>query len=435
VTGPAETGSEAGAPGLRGRSAAALRAWRSAIGNRWAFAALATLLYWLDAHALRPLVTIRLDELGASDAQIALTVTAFSGFSLMLAIPGGRLIDRIGLRRVLVASAVGMAASGVGYALATTPAQILGIQAINGVVELGVWLALQTLVSHAGAGESLTRQLALFSLAWGIGVAVGPAIGGAVYGAAGFHVLGLVYAGGALLTLASSLLSPYRGREVSAQEAHTKTSGLMDAMRAIVSRPAVRGVLLASFVALYVQSIRLSFYPLFLERQGVSLSQIGFVLSLMGVASIAVRLPLPALLRWLGAGRVLVLSMWIAVAGIGVTPWLGSVWALAIAAAGIGIGYGVNPAVTVELIARDTQPDERGLAMGLRVASNRLAQMVQPAVFGGISSALSMAAAFPLSGALLAALTMWTARASESMSTIRRRGLEAAEPARAAKQA
>jgi MFS family permease len=432
VTGPVEGGLEAGPAALWRRSAASLAPWRSAIASRWALASLATLLYWLAAHSLRPLVTIRLDELGASDAQIALTVTAFSAFSLMLAIPGGRLIDRIGLGRMLVASSVGMALVGVAYALATSPEQILVIQAVNGVVELGVWLALQTLVSHAGAGEFLTRQLALFSLAWGVGLAVGPAIGGAVYGAAGFAPLGLVYAGGSLLMLVAALLAPYRAREASARESRAEPPRLMRSMRAIVGRPAVKGVLLASFVALYVQAIRMSFYPLFLERQGVSLSQIGFVLSLMGVASIAIRLPLPALLRWFGAGRVLVLSMWVAVVGIGVTPWLGSVWAIAIAAVGIGVGYGVNPAVTVELMARDTEPEERGLAMGLRVTSNRLAQISQPAVFGTISSVLSMAAAFPVSGALLAALTVWTARASESMSSVRRRGVEAAEPAGAA---
>jgi MFS family permease len=405
--------------------------WRAALGNRWTFASVATLLYWLTAHSLRPLVTIRLDELHASDAQIGLTVAAYAAFSLLLAIPGGRLIDRVGLMRVLAASAVGMALVGVGYALATTPNQVLALQAAGGVAELGVWLALQALVSHAGSGETLTRQLSLFSLAWGVGLAVGPAIGAGIYGAEGFAPLGVVYGGGALLVLVAAALAPYRGREASTSEEQGPPLGIVRSTRAIMSRPAVKGVLLASFVALYVQAIRMSFYPLFLRRQGLALSEIGLILSLMGVASIAVRLPLTALLRWLGAGRVLVYSMWLAVIGMAITPWLGSVWAFAIAAVAVGVGYGVNPVVTVELMAHDTEPRERGLAMGLRVTSNRLAQISQPVVFGVLASAFSVAAAFPVSGALLAALTVWTSRASETITSVRNRGVQAGEPARA----
>jgi MFS family permease len=405
---------------LTRRSAGWLAPWVSALRSRWAFASLAVLLYWLAAHSLRPLVTIRLDELHASDAQIALTVGVYSLFSLVLALPGGRLIDRIGVMRVLLVSLTAMVLVGVGYALATTPDQILVLQAVNGVVELGVWLALQALATHAGGGEFLTRQLALFSLAWGVGLAVGPALGGAIYGAVGFQPLGLVYAGVSLLALAAVPLVPYRGREESGRDGDGPLPGMLRSTRAMLGRPAVKGVLLASFVALFVQAIRLSFYPLFLKREGISLSQIGLILSLMGVASIAVRLPLPALLRRFGAGPVLVWSMWLAVVGIGLTPWLDTVWALAIGAVAIGIGYGVNPAVTVELLARDTRPEQRGLAMGLRVTSNRLAQISQPVVFGGLTAALGMASAFPISGVLLAGLTLWTAAASESMTSAQR---------------
>ena len=126
---------------LSRRPAEWLAPWVSAVRSRWAFASLAVLLYWLAAHSLRPLVTIRLDELGATDAQIALTVAAYSVFSLLLAIPGGRLVDRVGVMRVLVVSLTAMVLVGVGYALATTPEQIIALQAVNGVVELGVWLA------------------------------------------------------------------------------------------------------------------------------------------------------------------------------------------------------------------------------------------------------------------------------------------------------
>ncbi|MBA3621058.1 MAG: MFS transporter [Euzebyales bacterium] len=388
--------------------------------SRWALAAAATLLYWFAAHSLRPLVTLRLDELGASDAKTGLIVAAYSFVSLFVALPAGRVVDRLGVFRVLGAALVGMALIGIGYALATTPDHIFVLQVVNGVVELFVWLALQAMVSHAGSGSFLTRQLSLFSLAWGVGIAVGPILGAAVYARYGFAPLGGLYAGLSLLALVGLLVPDQGLRQHQAPSAEQRSSAAT--VRRITARPAVKGVLLSSFVALYVNSIKMSFYPLFLERAGLSVPRIGVLLSVIGVASLAVRVVLPAALRRWDPGSVLVWSMWASVLPIAVTPWLGAYWALAAAAALIGLGYGVNPPVTVQLMALHTEPAERGLAMGLRVTSNRLAQVAQPLVFGALISTVGMAAAFPASGVLLGALTLWAGSEASRMS------LPAAEP-------
>lgn len=387
--------------------------WR-ALHDRWAFVSLATLLYWFAAHSLRPLVTLRLDELGAGDAQIALTVAAYPFFSLFFAIPGGRLVDRIGIPKVLTVSLIGMVLVGIGYVAADSPLEILLIQVPNGVIEVGVWLALQSLVSHAGSGPFLTRQLALFSLAWGVGLAVGPAVGGIVYEGLGFQPLGFVYAAAALGSLLSCSLVSRRGFPGRGAGGDGDQS-VFEGVRHVMKSPAVKGVLLSSFVALYLQSLKQSFYPLLLERNGIPVSQIGVLLSVMGITSLLIRVPLPSLMGRHGSGRVLVWGMWLSVLGIALTPWVGSVWLLGALALVIGAGYGVNPPITVELMARHTQPEERGLAMGIRVTSNRLAQVLQPVVFGALASATSLALAFPASGVLLGAVTFMASRETDRM--------------------
>ena len=375
--------------------------------SRWALVSLATFLYWLAAHSLRPLITLRLDDLGASGVEIGWIVAAYPLFSLFLALPGGRAIDRLGLRRVLFGSLVGMALAGLGYALARTPLQILAVQVVNGIVELGVWLALQALASHAGGGGFLTRQLSMFSLAWGAGIAVGPVVGAAIYARFGFPPLGVGYAAGAVLALGCVALVPYRDPAVDPDRPR---GGAVRELRALARRPAVKAVVLSSFVALYVISIKNSFYTLFLEESGVPLARIGLLLSVAGLASLSIRVPLPRLLHRWGAARVLVFGMWLAVAAVTVTPWLQSFPALLVGAALMGAGYGSNPPVTVELLARGSAAGERGMAMALRVSANRSAQIVQPLVFGGMIAAAGLAAAFPLSGLLLAGMTGWTSR-------------------------
>jgi predicted MFS family arabinose efflux permease len=287
---------------------------------------------------------------------------------------------------------------------------------VNGLAELGVWLALQALVTHAGAGEFLSRQLWLFSLGWGIGLAVGPIVGGVVLEQVGFPALGFLFAA---LSLAATVVVvvPYpRGHDPTAGPG-SRSPSEKSALRTIARRPAVKGVLLSSYVILFVNAIRMSFYPLYLEQEGISLSRIGVLLSIFGGASLLIRFVLQRVVRRWGAGRVLVWSMWLCVVPMAATPWLsGQYWLLLAAAALAGSAYGLNPPVTVELMARHTTPSERGVAMGMRITSNRLAQVTQPLLFGGVAASASVVAAFPIAGVLLAGLTLWTWREADRIS-------------------
>ena len=85
-----------------------------ALRSRWALVSLATLLYWLASHALRPMVAVRLDELGSSVGQIALVVAVWPMLAIVLAVPLGVAVDRKGIAPFLFAGLVGMVATGLG---------------------------------------------------------------------------------------------------------------------------------------------------------------------------------------------------------------------------------------------------------------------------------------------------------------------------------
>ncbi len=379
--------------------------WRETFTHRWAFVAVAALLYWIASHSLRPFVVVRLDELGASTQEIGFVAAAYAFVALFLAIPGGRAIDRLGITRVMYGSLVAMVLLGVMYAFADTILQLLLLQVVNGVVELGVWLSVQTLATHAGTGDALAKQLSLFSFMWGLGIAIGPTLGGLVYDGLGFSALALVYAGVTALMLLTLVLAPRAPAGV-----RTRGGRLgRDATR-IARQPAIRGVLVSSFVAMYVISIKSTFYPLLLQDRGIDLVLIGVLLSLMGVASLAVRVCLPYLLRTIGPSRVLALGSVAAIVGISVTPWLFHPVLLVLGALLTGAGYGSNPPVAMQLLGEHSSREERGLVMGLRATSSRLAQVIQPVAFGSLAAAVGTALTFPVSGLLLAAVAVSTRR-------------------------
>lgn len=348
---------------------------------------------------------MRLDALGASTQEVGLVAASYAFFALVLAIPGGRAIDRLGSTRVLYGSLVAMVGVGGAYAFADTIPQLFVLQMVNGVVELGVWLSVQTLASHAGTGDALAKHLSLFSFAWGLGIAVGPTMGGLVYDRVGFAALAFTYGALAAAMLVAMWFAPTRPAGL-----RTRGGGLgRDAWHTAV-QPAIRSVLLSSFVAMYIISIKNTFYPLLLQDRGIAVPFIGVLLSIMGVASLGVRVSLPVLLRRIGPGAVLMLGTVVGVVGISCTPWLLHPAMLVAAAVITGAGYGSNPPVAMQLLGEHSAESNRGLVMGLRAASSRLAQVLQPVIFGSLATAAGTALAFPISGAALTVMALWTRR-------------------------
>lgn len=384
--------------------------------GRWTLLSVATLLYWISTQALRPYMSLHLTDLGASETQIGLAIAAHPFLSMFLAIPAGRLLDERGIRKYLVVSLVLMSLVGAGYAVAGTVAHIFILQMAAGLSELGAWVAIQTLITQAGEGETRARHLALFSLMWGVGIAVGPSIGAWLYDSAQFPALAALYGGCSLAALAAVAGVPYRDSTRPApllRDSAPRTT--TERLLAMARRPSVLAVLLASFVTLWANSLRTSFYPIFLVENGASLRLIGFLISLAGVTTLIIRIALPWLLRRFRSGLLLVLAVTALVVALTATPLLrGSGVALAIASAVFGLGFGLANPLTLELMTQHTQVNERGLAMGMRVAANRVAQVLQPIAFGVVAGPFGMATGFLSAGLVMAGGTAWTAVATRN---------------------
>lgn len=376
------------------------------VRSRWLFVSLVTLIYWTGPQSVRLYYPLHLQALGASDAVIGVAAGASSIAGLVLAVPSGYLLDRIDSRRVLVLATFGLACTTGAFTLASSVAVMILLMFLQGLFQMWVWLVLQEMMTGVGRGGSAARQLSIFSLAWGIGLAAGPSAGAWVYDTGGFQVLNvscflftLLGVGGALFVPATPQGARQRGT----------SAGVSTTLRRSFGNALITGVMASSFVNIFVQSLRTSFYSLFLSRQGVTVGVIGLLLSTIGVSSLAVRLVLPAVTRRFGRVRPLVWSTWCAIVGVAMTPLSANVAFLAVGAVMMGAGLGANPPITVSLLA-SAEGDDRGVAVGLRMLANRTAQVIQPIIYGNIAAVIGLAFAFPISGVLLGATTVWMSR-------------------------
>jgi MFS family permease len=350
--------------------------------------------------------------LGASDLVVGLGAGASSLAGLVLAVPSGYLLDRFDSQRVLVWSTLGLALTTGAFMVASSIVLMILLMFLQGLFQMWVWLVLQEMITRVGDGPSAARQLSLFSLAWGVGLAAGPSLGAWIYDTWDFQTLNICCFLFTSIGTVGALLVPAVLRQVEAPKETAEAAeqaGMFKALKRSFGNSVVIGVMASSFVNIFVQSLRTSFYSLFLERQGISVGMIGVLLSMIGISSLGVRVFLPALIRRFGQVKPLIWSTWIAIIGVAMTPVSSNTVFLVVGALMMGSGLGANPPITVSLLA-GAEGDDRGIAVGLRMLANRSAQVIQPIVYGSIAAAIGLAVAFPISGVLLGATAVWMGR-------------------------
>ncbi|WP_051267576.1 MFS transporter [Nakamurella lactea] len=141
---------------------------------------LSMLVVGLDATVLNVALTPIAESLRASTGQLQWIVNGFVLAFAVCLIPAGVLGDRIGRRRVLTAGLTVFVLASAAAAFTRTPAQLITARAVMGLGAAAVMpLALSIIPTVFGAAER-RRAVAMTTVAMGLGMPLGPLIGGAL---------------------------------------------------------------------------------------------------------------------------------------------------------------------------------------------------------------------------------------------------------------
>lgn len=131
-------------------------------------------------------------RLGTTMVQTQLVVNVFVVALSMFMVTAGRLSDRLGRRRVLYAGAVLFGLFSLGAGLATTAPVLIAFRFLQGAACAVLYTGTSTIVADAfGAAERGKAIGSLFAIN-GIGLAIGPMLGGLLVGALGWQWVFLI---------------------------------------------------------------------------------------------------------------------------------------------------------------------------------------------------------------------------------------------------
>ncbi|GAB7034467.1 MFS transporter [Streptomyces platensis subsp. malvinus] len=354
----------------------------------------------------RPAVSYRALALGADERAVGVITGVYALLPLLVAVPLGRRTDHGRCAPLLVA---GVALISGGCALSGLAGSLPAMAAWSGVMGLGhlcFVIGAQSVVARRSAPDERDRNFGHFTIGASLGQLIGPMAAGALISAHGGRMAAtsataLLVSGAVAAVSYASLWQIERRRPTAGGGAPDGAGGPPVPVRDILRTRGVPAGIFMSLAVLSATDVLTAYLPVIGEDRGIAPGVIGLLLSLRAAATVACRLVMTPMIRWLG--RTALMAGSCALAGLlcGALVLPVPVGALAGMLAGLGFCLGVGQPLSMTTVVQAAPDRARSTALALRLTGNRLGQVAAPAGAGLLAGLAGTAAPFVLLGGLL----------------------------------
>jgi MFS family permease len=342
-------------------------------------------------HILIPLYADHLGYSGvAIGSLVALPVLVQVAFNLL----GGAWTDRVGGKRLALASCLAFLAAGIVFVFAASFAALLVAQLCVIVSRAMFWPATWSLGSQlpGDRGAQMGRLNSITNAGQIVGtIAAGLALAHFGFATGFWLVAGF---GGALsFALLSAFVAPAPGRPVAPQP-------IFAAYRALARRPSIWFALMCAYVSALPFSLSFSFYPLLLVSQGFASDEAGWMLAVRALGSVFAGATAARYVRRVAARAI----PFAAALGVALAVLLVAAFDRAVPIAAllflVGFASGVMTLYFQLLISELSSAETRGSALALGGLGWGLSHLTTPLIMGGLKDTLGIEAGFYAMGAI-----------------------------------
>ncbi len=363
--------------------------------NLWLLFAL-NMAVGFSNQLIGPLFPLYLESLSASEIEIGIVLSLSSVAATALMFPSGLLIDRVGKKRMLLASVVLSAVPLLIMASIKDWPTVTPLYVVFNVAFSFFIPSRMAMIAESATPRNRATLFGLMNMAWPISGVIAPTLSGFIVERFGwglpFYIAGGIMAMSLLPTLA---LSERDGPSVEVVEEKGKSS--------------LRDPRYFRFIALFFvfhlamtigQGCVNTILPLFLKNQiGLSTSYIGLFFTGSSVLTLVTQLPSGWLADRFGRKRLILACIAPIPLLYGVWPFVGNwIVLLVLNSAAFGLWSMTWPA-TLALLSDFVPAELRGSAFGVRMTGVRLGFTIGPLLAGYLYSAMGGVTPFVASAA------------------------------------
>ncbi len=331
------------------------------------------------------MVTYKAVDLGADPWLVGIVGATFALAPLLFAIQIGRWVDKGKAGRALFYGTLISLSTTIALIFVENILFLMLAMPMLGIGHLLVMAGGQTMVGILSNQKDYERNFGRLTFYASLGHAVGPFLGGVVADRGGLQVdvdAAFVLAAGMFVLAAASVLPVLnlpKESSIKADQPKTKP-GQVFSIKGFKSAIFVSGSITA------VIDVMLVFLPLLGRELGFTATEVGILLAVRAAASMLVRIILGNISNRFGMRWTLNFGSLVTVLALVLIALSSNFWLLAVLMFVAGFATGIGQPVTMAWVSRISPPEIRGLAISIRLTSNRLGQVVIPAIAGALAA-------------------------------------------------
>jgi multidrug resistance protein len=359
-----------------------------------------------------PVLPLYAEHFGATTWQIGWLVGVFSLAQFFFAPIWGKISDRIGRKPVLMIGVIGTIAGYIMMGLAGSVLMLFVARLIDGIAGANIGTA-QAYLADISSPETRARAMGLLGAAFGLGFVFGPALGGWAGVKYGFAAPMFIAAGLAAVNFVFILLFLPESRATAAQARER----IFPHLWKNVDTRAYLSSLLCYFLVIVGFSMMTTVFALYLHhRFSLDALHTGYILAGIGVLGVIIQGGLIGrLVKRFGEPPLTLTGALFMSAGLAGLAFAGSVPAMLMASAAVGIGNSLLMPTLTALASRSASANWQGRALGVVQSGGSLARWAGPvaagvllgASTGGGTSYAFLPLIFSAGFAALAAVAVW----------------------------
>jgi MFS family permease len=350
--------------------------------------------------AVRPNFSYAVLDTRGSAALLGVIAAAFAIPALLMALPAGHTVDRFGERPALVIGSAAIvvacllaAFAGDSFLLLVIAAVILGCGHLMSVV------GDQAMMANITGNRSLDSRFGLYAFAAAVGQTLGPLLLLLPGGRPSVPPIALIFVVCAGLAAIMLVLSACM---TSSPFSHVEEpAGMRRTVLTLLRMPGIPQAMISSAIVLASVDLFLAYVPALGHERGFTAEVVSIMLVARSLMSMCSRLFLGQLISLAGRRRLLVGTMVMSATALAcVALPMPAVW-LVVFSAIYGFAIGTCQPITMAWVSELAPAGSRGLAMSLRLASNRIGQTALPATLGALAVAAGAAGVLAATGIAL----------------------------------
>lgn len=355
-----------------------------------------TLIHWLAIYASRPYISLLIKEITDNNATPGMIAAIYGLIQVCLALQVSDSINKFGAKKLIVFGNILLVSSFV--VLATTKSLFLiALSSLSlGIAHVFVMISAQYTATGFSGSVSKEKAVGLYTFSNSLGIFMGPSVGAFFYEKLGVgrNFWGIFFI--SLLSLIVAFFIKDNRKAVS-----TNTSDAVISAIELMKDKKIFSALIVSSMVMFTSEIAITYFPIYGLEIGLSVQQIGIILSTSGLSMTLIRPFLGKLSTYFPLSKIVASSLLIGGIAMMFYGFVTMFGFLLIVAAICGLAQGLLGPATMLSVTNAAKQAYRGKVLALRTMIVFFSQSIGPVICGLLSSYTGIAPVFILGGSIM----------------------------------